>query len=89
MFTSAASLRSGADEPCAGIGRVPSKRLLAAANNDDGGTRPTRSAEPRGETMIRCQQCGLHVPEREAFRHRGLGFCSQEHQRQYLEHHEP
>ncbi|HCE41288.1 hypothetical protein Y5W_00870 [Alcanivorax sp. 521-1] len=65
------------------------KRLLAAANNDDGGTRPTRSAEPRGETMIRCQQCGLHVPEREAFRHRGLGFCSQEHQRQYLEHHEP
>ncbi|MBF1801061.1 PP0621 family protein [Alloalcanivorax profundimaris] len=65
------------------------KRLLAAANNDDDGTRPTRSAEPRGETMIRCQQCGLHVPEREAFRHRGLGFCSQEHQRQYLEHHEP
>lgn len=64
------------------------KRLLAATNGGDD-QRPARSAEPRGEIMIRCQQCGLHVPEREAFKHRGLGFCSQEHQRQYLEHHEP
>lgn len=64
------------------------KRLLAAANRGDD-QRPPRSSEPRGETMVRCQQCGLHVPEAEAFKHRGLGFCSQEHQRQYLEHHEP
>jgi hypothetical protein len=31
----------------------------------------------------------VHVPERDAFQHRGLNFCSQRHQSQYLEHHGP
>lgn len=39
------------------------------------------------ERMVKCRQCGLHVPEKDAFLHRDLGFCSQEHQRLYLESH--
>ena len=38
--------------------------------------------------MVRCAQCGVHVPAPEAFTHNGRHFCCQEHQRLYLEHHE-
>ncbi|MDX1804906.1 MAG: PP0621 family protein [Alcanivorax sp.] len=40
------------------------------------------------EQMVKCMQCGVHVPASEAFSYRGQHFCSQEHQRQYLEHHD-
>ncbi|PHR67097.1 PP0621 family protein [Alcanivorax sp.] len=55
------------------------KRLLAQA-------RPTDSGNP--QIMVKCAQCGVHVPTPEAFSHNGLHFCTQEHQRQYLEHHD-
>jgi uncharacterized protein len=41
------------------------------------------------QKMVKCRQCGVHVPENEAFQHNNMVFCSQDHQRQYLEHHEP
>lgn len=40
------------------------------------------------ELMRKCAQCGIHVPDHEAFSHNGKHFCSQEHQRLYLEHHD-
>ncbi|WP_083851722.1 PP0621 family protein [Alcanivorax hongdengensis] len=46
---------------------------------------PDKDADP--ERMLKCQQCGVHVPAHEAFSHGQLHFCSQEHQRRYLEHH--
>jgi uncharacterized protein len=48
-----------------------------------------RSSEQdnRVQKMVRCHQCGVHVPENEAFSHQSLHFCSQEHQRVYLEQH--
>lgn len=52
--------------------------------------RQRRAAQPppsTAERMLKCPQCGLHVPEHEAFVHRGRGFCCQEHQRLYLERH--
>ncbi|GAA5111816.1 PP0621 family protein [Alloalcanivorax gelatiniphagus] len=61
------------------------RRLLNASGGASGGG---RDAAPRSEKMIKCRQCGVHVPEGESFRHRGLAFCSQEHQRLYLERHE-
>lgn len=60
------------------------KNLLAQRTG-----RGPRAGGPVGERMLRCRQCGVHVPEREAFQHRGLSFCSQGHQRQYLEQHGP
>ena len=38
--------------------------------------------------MLKCAQCGVHVPAPEAFTHNDLHFCCQEHQRLYLEHHD-
>lgn len=49
---------------------------------------PVAPASPAAEPMVKCRQCGLHVPESDAFLYRGLGFCSQEHQRLYLQNHD-
>lgn len=59
------------------------KRLLAQA-------KPTGPDHASGkpQIMVKCAQCGVHVPSAEAFSHNGQHFCSQDHQRQYLEHHD-
>lgn len=62
------------------------KGLLSERRRRDNNT---RGAGPLSQKMVKCHQCGVHVPEREAFQHNNLAFCSQDHQRQYLEHHEP
>ena len=59
------------------------KRLLAQARPNDSGN---SSGNP--QIMVKCAQCGVHVPTSDAFSHNGQHFCSQEHQRQYLEHHD-
>ncbi|MFP1684068.1 PP0621 family protein [Alloalcanivorax sp. C16-1] len=65
------------------------KRLLRASGGGPGDHGRRRAdAPPRSERMVKCHQCGVHVPEGEAFLHRHLTFCSQEHQRLYLERHE-
>ena len=61
------------------------KNLLSQANRRD------NSAPGSGQdaqAMLKCAQCGVHVPAPEAFTHNGRRFCSQEHQRLYLEHHD-
>lgn len=71
------------------VGWLLVKRLLRASGGGPvGGGGRRADAPPRSERMVKCQQCGVHVPEGEAFLHRHLTFCSQEHQRQYLERHE-
>lgn len=60
------------------------KNLLAAPRQAEAPP-PER---PRQELMRKCAQCGVHVPDHEAFTHNGKHFCSQEHQRVYLEHHD-
>ncbi|MCK0155212.1 hypothetical protein MWU49_15965 [Alcanivorax sp. S6407] len=60
------------------------KNLLASprqANNP-----PTTGQQQ--QLMRKCAQCGVHVPDHEAFSHNGQHFCSMEHQRLYLEHHD-
>jgi uncharacterized protein len=34
------------------------------------------------EKMVRCDHCGLHVPEHEAILDQGRRYCSPEHQQQ-------
>lgn len=34
-----------------------------------------------GETMVRCAQCGVHLPRSESITTGGQFFCSTEHQR--------
>ena len=37
-----------------------------------------------GEDMVRCAQCGVHLPRSESFTTRGAFYCSAEHQREHL-----
>lgn len=51
---------------------------------------PVQGQPPSDEAqaMLKCAHCGIHVPAPEAFSHQGRHFCSQEHQRLYLEQHD-
>lgn len=48
-------------------------------------TKPASSKRPRAvedvRKMVRCEHCGLHVPENEAISAGGKRYCSQEHAR--------
>jgi len=37
----------------------------------------------KSKNMVRCAQCGLHLPETEATAEQGRFFCCEEHRRQY------
>lgn len=56
------------------------RRLLGRTEARPPLDRPTR--------MLRCETCGVHVPETEAFTARGHTFCSQAHQQQWLAQHD-
>lgn len=43
--------------------------------------RSTERPPAEGEKMVRCAQCGLHLPASESVSDRGLHFCSTEHRR--------
>ncbi|WP_303759516.1 PP0621 family protein [Alcanivorax jadensis] len=62
------------------------KNLLSQASGRDNSS-PDRSSQDT-QAMLKCAQCGVHVPAPEAFTHNGHHFCCQEHQRLYLEHHD-
>lgn len=40
---------------------------------------PPPAAPPAPETMLRCAECGLHLPASQALPGRGGSFCSAEH----------
>jgi len=41
-------------------------------------TLPSQKAE-EAQIMVRCAQCNLHVPQREALERSGSWYCSQQH----------
>lgn len=61
-------------------------RLVKATLTRTGTSAPPATRDGNGgERMLPCAQCGIHVPESEAFRKGELVFCSQDHQKQYLD----
>jgi len=42
------------------------------------GIRPAPTA-PRSEDMVRCERCGLNLPQSDAVSERGRWYCSREH----------
>ncbi|MGC2458436.1 MAG: PP0621 family protein [Gallionellaceae bacterium] len=40
---------------------------------------------PPVEDMVRCAQCGVHLPKRESVLSEGKYFCGEEHRRLYAE----
>ena len=43
------------------------------------------SSDNKKTQMLKCDECGLHIPEHEAIKQGNLVFCSLEHARQRLE----
>jgi uncharacterized protein len=37
------------------------------------------AAETPAENMVRCEQCGVHLPEKEALKSAGHFYCSEAH----------
>jgi len=50
------------------------KKYFRNLQRSDSPVRP-----PAAENMVRCAQCGVNVPQTEAFFSRGEHFCSDEH----------
>jgi uncharacterized protein len=42
---------------------------------------PPKRPKALPKQMLRCDYCGLHVPEEEALRVGGRNYCSEEHKR--------
>ncbi|HED17369.1 MAG TPA: hypothetical protein ENI64_11225 [Gammaproteobacteria bacterium] len=49
-----------------------------------GQAKPTLQAEP----MVRCEQCGVHLPRSDALQHTQQWFCSSKHLQAFLDKHE-
>lgn len=39
---------------------------------------------PARETMVKCEYCALHLPEKDAVAHEALWFCSPQHRARFL-----
>lgn len=71
------------------VWRVVKQTLLAPPRDDkhsNEGTSAENTDTP--SRMLKCEQCGVHVPEADAFSARGHHFCSNAHQQAWLEHHD-
>lgn len=57
--------------------------LLKSYRGRIAGEKPPARAEPavRAEDMVRCVQCGVHLPRSEAIMSGGKFFCSEAHRR--------
>lgn len=50
----------------------------------------TSAASGRGEAMLRCRHCGVHLPASDAVRDAaGQSYCSQEHRLAHAPHDDP
>ncbi|MBZ0092776.1 MAG: PP0621 family protein [Burkholderiales bacterium] len=45
--------------------------------------RPNFPGPGKGEDMVRCAQCGVHLPRSEGVLSQGEFYCSDEHRRQH------
>jgi uncharacterized protein len=53
-----------------------------AARGDERVSRPAEQQQS-GEDMVRCAQCGVHLPRSESTLSKGKYFCSNEHRLQF------
>ena len=68
------------------VWRVVNKVLLNGPR--DSSTTHTTDNNSSPARMVKCEQCGVHVPEPEAFSARGHQFCSNAHQQAWLTQHD-
>ena len=51
--------------------------------------KPGPAPAPKGENMVSCAHCGLHLPSSEALPGRGGMFCGEAHRAAYEQAHPP
>jgi uncharacterized protein len=56
--------------------------IFKSSRKPGGRGRPPQGST--GEDMVRCDQCGIHLPRSESITTRGNFYCSAEHQREHL-----
>jgi uncharacterized protein len=54
-------------------------RLILTLLNKASPPAARRTPPPGGNTMVRCAQCGLHIPQGEALEREGHYYCCAEH----------
>ena len=54
-------------------------RLILTLLSKAGGSAPRHAPSVEANTMVRCQECGLHVPKCEALEKEGKYYCCEEH----------
>ena len=63
--------------------RVWLVRGLRRRSEAESGDRPEKPAAPGAEDMVRCAQCGVHLPRGESFMAGQEFFCSVQHQHDF------
>jgi uncharacterized protein len=58
-------------------------RGLRRRSETDSGDRAEKPATPGAEDMVRCAQCGVHLPRAESFMTGKEFFCSVQHQHEF------
>jgi uncharacterized protein len=46
---------------------------------------PADSPENNEKQLLKCEYCGVHCPEQDAFRYKDYAFCNKEHLDNYLQ----
>ena len=54
-------------------------RLILALLQKAGRPSVSRTTSSQGEPMVRCEQCGVHIPRDEALEKGGNYYCCDEH----------
>ena len=62
------------------LARIIAHNKAARATAQAAPRRPAASSSP-GESMVRCEHCGIHLPRSEAVMIGGHTWCTQEHAR--------
>jgi len=63
------------------VGYALLKNYQRAIARQQEGKPPAEPAAASGEDMVRCAQCGVHLPKSESFLSQGAHFCSDEHRK--------
>jgi uncharacterized protein len=61
------------------LGAIVYALLKGWARGGRGAASAARRRASAPETMVRCESCGLNVPESDAFTRDGRWYCSREH----------
>lgn len=70
------------------VWRVVKQALLTSSTQSKPKADAQSASNNEAARMLKCEQCGVHVPEQDSFSARGHQFCSNAHQQAWLAQHD-